>query len=238
MQIVYVDGFKIRNTLDDDFAELHRNLGKFSIFANKYYIPENEIWIDDIYRKSEEVNFFLKVDLESERYFNDPNLIKDETENTNKSVDQWYWRKWLNEKICLPGQVPDFVVKRETLDEDLSVVYVNGVIIRKYLDCQFVYGGHDLVYSYIPKNEIWLDVVNGETENKYILIHEKLERDLMAQGKIYDIAHRYALVADMEARINDGIGMYVGDANYVWSSLTNEEIINKYYVIKRSGKIK
>ena len=228
MKVVYVDGFKIRNTLDDDFAEVHRSDGKFSTFSGRYYIPDGEIWVDHIFKQSGEVDFLIKVDEEWESYLNNPNISKKE-DDPKKPTDQLKWRIWLNSRLCKKSQAPDFVKKKEVID-GVSFVYVDGAVIRRHVDCQFFYGGHDLVYSFVPKNEIWLDITSDEREIKYFLIHEKVERDLMAKGKVYDIAHRYALVADMEARINDGVGMYPGDANYQWVGLSNEEIIKNYYV--------
>ena len=219
MKIVYVDGFKIRNTLDDDFADVHWNTGRFSDFSSKFYIPEGETWIDHIFKKSGETDFLLKVDEEYYRYLLNKNLSGGEN-----------WRSYLDKKMLSSGPIPDFIIKKENIN-DLKVVYVDGALIRRFLDCQFFYGGHDLVYSYIPKNEIWLDIINDPAENKYFLVHEKTERELMAQGKKYDVAHRIALAADMDARAEDGLGIYPGDENYPWTGLSNEEIIKKYYVI-------
>lgn len=215
MKIVYVDGFKIRNTLDDDFADFHFNIG-FSRYVSKYYIPKNEIWIDHIFKISEEVDFLFKIYEENERYFkNNPTGLG--------------YKDFLRKTLCSPGPAPSFKIKKEIVD-GFDIVYVNGKTVRQYLDTQFVFGGHSLVYDYIPKNEIWLDTVTDSREIPYFLVHEKHERDLMEKGKSYDTAHRFASAADMEQRIKDGYGAYPGDVNYPWVGLSNEEIIKKYVV--------
>ena len=133
-------------------------------------------------------------------------------------------------KFCSSGPAPDFVRREEALD-DVTVKYVDGSIVRRYLDPEFIFGGHDYVYSYIPKNEIWLDALMDEKEIPYILLHEQVERALMAtEGKNYDIAHERATAADKEQRIKDGCGAYPGGANYPWGSWSNEEIIKQYVI--------
>jgi hypothetical protein len=206
MGIVYVDGFKIRNTLDDDFGIIDRNWGRIGIFAPKFYVPENQIWIDHKFKN--ETDFLLKTDIPPEQY------------TTREDM----------KKFCLPGPVPDFVRKQEILN-NVTVKYVDGSIVRQYMDPEFILGGHDLVYSYIPKNEIWLDALMDARETPYILLHEQVERDLMAgDGKNYDIAHERATAADKERRIADGCGMYPGSANYQWRDWSNEEIIKQYVI--------
>ena len=223
-----MDGFKIRNTLDDDFAEVHQNLGRFSLYISKYYIPEGEIWVDYIFKKSGEVDYFITIDEEISKYFATQGYGKKERSKATGHVDKDLdWRVYLNDKMCSKEMAPVFEKRKEVVD-GINVVYVDGAIVRRFLDCQFLYGGHDLVYSYIPKNTIWLDIVTGEQENKYFLIHEKKERDLMSEGMVYDPAHKISLAYDMAARIKDGVGMYPGDDNYSWTGLSNEEITKKY----------
>ena len=100
--------------------------------------------------------------------------------------------------------------------------------MRRYLDPYFVLGGHDLVYSYIPKNTVWLDDVIDQKELPYILLHEKEERNIMEKGKSYDVAHRFAIAIDQEARIKDGLASYPGFEDYIFQNLTDKEIIKKY----------
>ena len=60
-KIVLVNGFAIRNTLDDDFGIYQPRLRSLFDPAPKFYIPENEVWVD--YRYKDEVEFLTEVDV-------------------------------------------------------------------------------------------------------------------------------------------------------------------------------
>jgi hypothetical protein len=213
-KIKLVDGFKIRNTLDDDFTVLHNFSTNIANFAPKFYIPKEEWWLDHVFKN--EIDFFIEVE----------NL----TNELLKTMEFEEAREKIKEKVCIAKPISE--VKKEELmkDGDYTVYLIDGNEIRKTFDPHFVFGGHDLVYNYIPLNEIWLEKNIDKEEIPYILLHEKIERDLMKQGKSYDVAHEYATIADKEMRRNKMGGSYPGDANYPWSELNNEEIIQKYYV--------
>lgn len=188
MKIVYVDGHKIRQNLDTDFNILHFNSKKASSLDSKWYIPEGEIWFD--YNFKDEEEFLTSVEMAD---IKDPN------------------RKAYIDRFCKKEKAPDFVVKEEKIGE-ITVKYVNGKIVREYIDPQFVMGGHDLVYEYIPTNEVWIDNKLDPKDIPHILAHEIYERELMNQGKSYDIAHDYATAKEKESRRASG-GFYPGDAN-------------------------
>ncbi|MEK7552517.1 MAG: hypothetical protein AAB505_00190 [Patescibacteria group bacterium] len=217
-KIILVDGFKIRNTRDDDFGLIHRHSTNLAAFEPKYYIPSGQIWLD--YRYVKEKDFLLATL---------------DYRPLSPTVDPKTERELMKKDLCQPGPTPEFVISRARRD-GLTVVSVNGTVVRRYLDPEFILGGHDLVYSYIPPNEIWLDHLMDPAEIDFIFLHEKIERELMQQGKIYDLAHEYATIADKEARRRGGVAAYPMDPTYPWSNLTNEEIINRYYVINESSK--
>ena len=212
MKIVFVDGFKIRNTLDDDFGNYQESGYKISSFYLKPYIPEGEFWVDHIFK--DEVDFLIK--------------LKDFEAPQAKNYSEE--REIMKKTFCLPGPIPNFVQKKESAENGLNIVYVDGKIVRQYLDPEFIFGGHEFVYSYVPKNEIWIDAKTDPAEIKYIIIHEAKERELMSAGMPYDPAHDIATATDKAARRADGIGAYPGDENYLWYGLTNEEIIKQYVV--------
>ncbi|MBI4714036.1 hypothetical protein HY771_02530 [Candidatus Uhrbacteria bacterium] len=139
-------------------------------------------------------------------------------------------RSYLKQKILLQGPIPKFVVRKEKR-RNLRLVFVDGAIIRKYMDPEFILGGHDLIYpTYIPKGEIWLEASMNKKEIPFIFEHELLERTLMSKGKNYDIAHEYGTSIEKETRRLAKVGCYPGDADYKWRHLTNEEITKKYYL--------
>lgn len=211
--IIHVDGFRIRNTLDPDFGLLHEFSTDIARNKPKYYIPKGEVWID--HRFADEFDFLSAVDQFT---------LPDETHTYEEK------RKLAKQKFCLPGPVPPFVRKRE-LKEKYEVVHVDGRIVRQYIDPEFMFGGHFYVYDYVPRLEIWLDEKMDEQEIPFVLLHEEVERLLMKKGKSYDIAHEHATATEKEARRGAG-NRYPGDADYSWQTLSNREIIEREYVIR------
>ena len=102
--------------------------------------------------------------------------------------------------------------KKEMLDKihkkllqccgNVKVWLVNGEIVRDLFDTNFSCGGHDLVYHFVPKNEIWLDDKISEKERKFIFLHELHERGLMKKGMRYHEAHRSATEVEDGCRHN------------------------------------
>lgn len=212
-QIKYVDGFKIRNTLDDDFAVLHNYSQNIANYSPKFYIPQNEWWFD--YAFKDELDFFIEIEeLTTELLKTKPfEIVREELKDIYSSKNQ-------ND------------LKKEEIEnkEGIKVFMVSGEAVRKSLDPHFVFGGHDLVYNYIPAKEVWIDDKTDTKEIPYILLHEKVERDLMEKGRNYDIAHEFATATDKEMRRKQEGSSYPGDENYPWSELDNKEISQKYYV--------
>jgi hypothetical protein len=209
--IKLVDGFKIRNTLDPDFGIFHTHSCRAGRYAPKFYIPQGEWWLDVI--------------AEKERDF----LIRVESIETGNLAGH-HLRSYLKKQIILSGPIPKFLVRREPR-RNLRLMFVDGAVIRKYMDPEFILGGHDLIYpSYIPKGEIWLEAGINKKEAPFVFEHEFLERTLMSKGKSYDIAHEYGTSIEREMRRRAGVGCYPGDVNYKWRHLTNEEIVEKYYL--------
>ena len=207
-----VDGFKIRNTLDIDFGLLHEASSQASYFAPKFYIPEHEIWLD--HRFKDEKDFLLKLEeLET------PDILKTYSAQ----------RQYIKKALCISGPVPPYRISQSE-EGELTIVMVDGKIIRTHFDPEFIFGGHEFVYSYIPPREIWLDNLMDTDEVQYVLLHEKVERELMSKGKTYDIGHEYASVAEKEMRRTTGAGAYLGDDGHPWWGYTNEQLAQEYYV--------
>ena len=93
---------------------------------------------------------------------------------------------------------PPTGVKISPLKE--NVWLVNGQQIRDRLDVDFVLGGHDLRYSFIPAGEIWVDEAAKPEERECLVAHEIEERRLMAGGMEYGKAHEAANVVEAECR--------------------------------------
>ena len=74
----------------------------------------------------------------------------------------------------------------------IRVWVVNGGLVRSLSFIDFTEGGHDQVYHFVPKNEVWLDDDLGSGERRFVLLHELHERHLMTLGWPYFKAHRSA----------------------------------------------
>jgi hypothetical protein len=75
------------------------------------------------------------------------------------------------------------------LENGVSVWIVNGRLVRSAFDIDFTAGGHDHVYEFVPKGEVWIDDAIQEKERGFMLLHELHERNRMAEGLPYSKAH-------------------------------------------------
>jgi hypothetical protein len=64
----------------------------------------------------------------------------------------------------------------------------------------FVQGGHGKVYSFIPKDEVWIDDDLSEEERKPVLLHELNELGLMRKGMSYKPAHKRSSIKEGKFR--------------------------------------
>ncbi len=218
MKIRLVDSFAIRQFLDPDFGILQTRLENTLTFSSKWYIPEGEWWCD--WRFADETDFLLAVDR--------ARLIFEKTATPSRS------RTEMIRRFTEPGQCPNFVIKYSRY-KNLRVAQVNGSIVRRYIDPQFIIGGHDIVYPYIPKNEIWIDDKLDPRDIPHVLVHESFERDLMRKGKSYDVAHDWATAAEKESRRAKG-GTYPGDENFPDAYRNMKKFITTVIYVKRNQK--
>ncbi|MBI4138843.1 hypothetical protein HY479_01695 [Candidatus Uhrbacteria bacterium] len=180
MNVKIVDAAKIRNTIDTDFS----GIGTHGDYP---YIPLGELWIDR-YLKDEQALFVKLWRLERSMRGKSFRLIREKAKKT----------------FSAPAKTP-VAIKKSIRKGPLMIRYVDGANVRKAFDPYFLLGGHDLVYSYIPKKEIWIDVRSNPKDWKYTLIHELDERDRMARGMDYDNAHDFAIATERMARRKDGV---------------------------------
>jgi len=196
MELVYVDGYKIRQNLDPDFTIIHFRNPDPTVFDSRWYIPEGEIWFDHFFKGEED---FLKEI-----------LLSGLTD-----------REEIKKHFCKKGKPGNFIV-REEIKNSLKIQHVDGKTVREYIDPEFVFGGHDLVYSYVPEKTVWIDNRMDPRDIPHTLLHELTERKIMAdEKKSYDVAHDYATAAEKESRRLAG-GAYIGDANRSGKFSTND----------------
>ncbi len=180
-----VDGAKIRRDLDIEFT----NFGHHYFFK---FIPENEFWIDREHKKGET------------RYFIDHMLIEYRLLSEGKSPDyaeeraSMVERRERNKSKLVSAVFKKREDKAEIIKEihkeflkeygkKVKVWVANGELVRGLFCVDFTEGGHDKVYPFIPKNEIWLDDDLEPQERKFVLLHELHERNLMSEGHEFKI---------------------------------------------------
>lgn len=73
-----------------------------------------------------------------------------------------------------------------------EIYVVDGPYVREQYFVDYVEGGHGYVYTWIPKNEIWIEDMMDPIDQALNLLHEIYEYTLMKYTKIktYDEAHK------------------------------------------------
>lgn len=77
--------------------------------------------------------------------------------------------------------------------DEVDVYLVDADVVKKKYFMDFVEGGHDIVYRFIPCNQIWIDYNISNRPIHHIIYHEFIERTLMKYNKMdYEKAHNIA----------------------------------------------
>ena len=85
--------------------------------------------------------------------------------------------------------------------DSFKVWIVDGGVIREKIFGEFIYGGNDERYTFIPEREIWIDNSISAKEFETTLLHEISERNLMKTcGMSYSDAHDSALAVELQLR--------------------------------------
>ena len=94
----------------------------------------------------------------------------------------------------------------EKVDErgNLQVWIVDGSYIRTHIDEEFTNFGHHYSFSYIPKNEFWIDQEAKNDERRFFIDHLLVEHRLMEKGVPYDKALEEADKAEHKERSRAG----------------------------------
>jgi len=85
----------------------------------------------------------------------------------------------VNTMLKLPLNAPGVV----------SIYLIDGQYVRDNIWIDYTEGGHDLVYDWIPANEVWIDFDINSGEVLFVMCHELSERIAMSGGMTYDDAH-------------------------------------------------
>lgn len=174
-----VDGIFIRNNIDSEFT----NFGHCYTYN---YIPEKEMWIDREYSKDDEKEYYLKHLLVENELMAEGFPYKTATEIASR-IEKRLRKKDL-ESISRKTLLKNFKINllKKYSKNGIKVWIVNGKLVRYLFKNDFTAGGHDKIYSFIPKNEIWIEDDIGSRERKFELLHELYERNLMIKNNEND----------------------------------------------------
>ena len=87
--------------------------------------------------------------------------------------------------------------------DGFKIWIVDGALIRKNIFNEFIYGGNDERYPFVPQGEIWIDNSISCEEYETTVAHEINERNLMAKFKMaYFDAHDSSLALEVQMRRN------------------------------------
>ncbi len=197
-KIFIVNGTNVRKNLDEEFT----NFGQHYRFN---FIPENEFWIDDE-NSSGEKRFFVEHLLVENRLmkrgfsYDRAIEIADRKEKSERIKSSKYKKiKKIKNHEKLVERIHKQKLKKYSNDK-ISVWIVNGELVRDLFYIDFTEGGHDKVYHFVPKNEVWIDDDLSNRDLKFVLLHELHERNLMSKGYNYDSAHKSSSKIEHTAR--------------------------------------
>jgi hypothetical protein len=185
-----VNGEYVRKNICEDFVNYdgHHHLP---------FIPKNEFWIANEASPGEE-RFYIERMIMEIRFMESGMKYRDAAEKA--ALFEKLERSKSRAAMALAGpkshreELLQKVRKKllKTFSGKVNVWLVNGELVRDIFMPDFGGGGHDLVYHYIPFNEIWIDDDIASRERKFIILHEIHERNLMARGMKYPAAHQSA----------------------------------------------
>lgn len=196
-----VDGEAIRRDIDEDFVQ-YDHPGRLR------FIPKDEYWIEQD-TNADEWGYFLKNLAREEEYMKTGLDIYDAIDKANETEQNERYHSPRMQKILNSrAEKKDILqkIKKQKLEEysteRFSVWLVDGEMVRDLFRNNYAAGGHDLVYHFVPKGEVWLEEVLPEHERKFIVLHELHERYLMHGGKDYEHAHAGATIIEDRYREN------------------------------------
>jgi hypothetical protein len=95
---------------------------------------------------------------------------------------------------------PSVAIRTLETRQGMKIVLVKGERVRDTLDINFTMGGHPLIYSYVPKGEVWIDDVLGKKDREATIQHELKEYFEMKKGKSYEESHDIANAKEKAVR--------------------------------------
>jgi hypothetical protein len=181
-----VDGIYIRLNLDKEFT----NYGQHYRFS---FIPLNEVWIDRT-AGEDDSQFIIDHMLIEHRLMAagvpyEKALARAEKEEQKERRRAGVINKSDHQKQRLSGGEEVHLRLWKKLESGVRIWIVNGRFVKSIFDIEFIAGGHEYIYDFIPEREVWIDETIPETERGFILLHELHEWNQMSGGTKYNLAH-------------------------------------------------
>ncbi|MDE1925401.1 MAG: hypothetical protein KGH79_04485 [Patescibacteria group bacterium] len=189
-----VNGALVRKELDENFTEYDHH-------SRFHFIPEKEFWIDDEMSPKEYALYIRRL-LKEVEFIRNGMSPRDAAQQADTFEEQER-QKGARIKKILNSQNQDVIrekIRKKKITEygdAVALWLVDGDLVRSTYSVEYSEGGHDIVYSWIPKNEIWIEESLKPEERDFIILHELHERYLMASKKMtYADAHHGATIVE------------------------------------------
>lgn len=201
LSVWIVDGEKVRKNIDENFVQYDHH-------ARFRFIPSDEIWIDEETNEDERKYFLENISWER-KFVSEGMTLEEAVEKADKLEARERRESPRIKNILHAHHVRKTAlekIRKEKLTEyssnTVAVYLVYGEFVRDIYLTEYAEGGHDLVYSFIPQGEVWIEELLHPSERKFIILHELHERFLMSQGKDYPHAHKGATIIEDHFREN------------------------------------
>ena len=190
-----VDGHAIRDQLDVEFTNGAHHF-------TRGYVPHDEIWLDREAPGAGEWQFWaMRQRIERALMAQGQPYLRALRTGARIERDERRLARGI------PGPALPAEVQRSARKERLGreggreIWLVDGRAVRDLAYVDFTLGGHGFRYRFIPRREVWLDDAVRPSERAFILHHELVELNLMANaGLSYDLAHARASRAEVILR--------------------------------------
>ncbi len=189
-----VNGAAVRKELDENFVE-------YDYHGHFRFIPEREFWIDDE-MSVKEYGLYLRRLLKETSFLKEGMSVADAARRAD-AFEETLRQNGKRVQNILASQNQEVfrrTLKKKKIEEYSGVVavwLVDGPLVRSVYFLGYAEGGHDVVYPWIPKNEIWLEESLKPEERAFIVLHELHERYLMlSENMPYPDAHRGATIIE------------------------------------------
>ncbi len=195
-----VNGYFIRRKIEKDFTN----------YAQHYqfkFIPKDEFWIDVESTKRKETEYYIQSMLLMNKLIKEgiPRKkaariaceIEEAEREKSKRIKKIEKEKKDEQKIL--KKIHKKLIKRVSGGK-YKVWIVKGELVRALFYTDFTQGGHEFVYDFVPKGEVWIDDDLYKKEIPFVLIHELHERRLMSQNMSYEKAHAKANILEYSCR--------------------------------------